>query len=369
MLSFGIEYDRAFSIAFWSARFAAGSAPPSRAATMIARDSFENSFPRRASATPFLCLIELHLLCPDMIRLLHQLQEPLVHAGVVGQLRMERRYEKAPFTHQYRLAVQLGEHLDLGPGLAHTRRTDEDTAQRLVLPFELEIGLEARDLSAVGVPVDGDVHEAEVLAVEDDHPRAGTEHRPTKPAQRVVQAVQPHEAHERRRLAAGNDQPIEAFELLRLPHLDRLDAQPAKHLRVLPEISLHSKNADAEGGLHGTDCRLAGCGQPRPRVQLPAARLEQLRGIERRSRDPAHRVAQPSGDARDDFAIAVVRRRLDDRPGADIRVARLEDPRPDKDAVGADLNEESRLSRGRDATRREGYDREPPVLANPLHQL
>src|SRR3954469_13229373 len=65
MLSFGIEYERAFSIAFWSARLADGSGPPSRAATMIARVSFEKSFPRFASAAPFLCLIDDHLLCPD----------------------------------------------------------------------------------------------------------------------------------------------------------------------------------------------------------------------------------------------------------------------------------------------------------------
>src|SRR5919106_2683877 len=80
MLSFGIEYERAFSIAFWSARFPAGSGPPSFAATMIARDSFEKSLPRFASAAPFLCLIDDHLLCPDTQFLLHQLQEQLVHA-------------------------------------------------------------------------------------------------------------------------------------------------------------------------------------------------------------------------------------------------------------------------------------------------
>ena len=68
MLSFGIEYERAFSIAFWSARLAVGSPPPSRAATMIARASFENSLPRLSSAAPFLCLIDDHLLCPDTVR-------------------------------------------------------------------------------------------------------------------------------------------------------------------------------------------------------------------------------------------------------------------------------------------------------------
>src|SRR5207302_10559617 len=78
MLSFGIEYERAFSIAFCRARLAAGSPPPSRAATMIARASFENSLPRFASAAPFLCLIDDHLLCPDTNRLLHQIEEQLV---------------------------------------------------------------------------------------------------------------------------------------------------------------------------------------------------------------------------------------------------------------------------------------------------
>src|SRR5438132_9030343 len=66
MLSFGIEAALAFSTAFWSDRLAAGSAPPSRAATMIARVSFEKSLPRFASAAPFLCLIDDHLLCPDI---------------------------------------------------------------------------------------------------------------------------------------------------------------------------------------------------------------------------------------------------------------------------------------------------------------
>src|SRR5919206_1868852 len=77
MLSFGIEYDFAFSIAFASARFAPGSGPPSFAATMIARESLEKSFPRRASAAPFLCLIVDHLLCPDMALLPHDAEEPL----------------------------------------------------------------------------------------------------------------------------------------------------------------------------------------------------------------------------------------------------------------------------------------------------
>src|SRR5438067_12507209 len=126
MLSFGIELALAFSIAFWSARFPAGSGPPFFAATMIARVSFEKSLPRFASAAPFLCLIDDHLLCPDTALLSYQLQKLLMHARVVRQLRVERRDEEAPLPQQHRLAVVLGQHLDLGAEVADARRADED---------------------------------------------------------------------------------------------------------------------------------------------------------------------------------------------------------------------------------------------------
>src|SRR2546421_7223279 len=100
MLSFGIEYERAFSIAFCNARLPPGSGPPSLAATMIARDSLEKSLPRFASAAPFLCLIEDHLLCPDTGRLPYLLEEQFVHARIFGQLRVERRHEKPALAQQ-----------------------------------------------------------------------------------------------------------------------------------------------------------------------------------------------------------------------------------------------------------------------------
>src|SRR5215211_433223 len=151
MLSFGIEYDRAFSIAFWSARLPAGSGPPSRAATMIARDSFEKSLPRLASAAPFLCLMDDHLLCPDTRLLSYEVKKPLVHAPVVRQFRVERRDEVAAVAQEDRLAAVLGEHFHPGPGVRDARRADEDASQRLVIPGEVEIGLEARHLAAVRV--------------------------------------------------------------------------------------------------------------------------------------------------------------------------------------------------------------------------
>src|SRR6266480_4175838 len=114
MLSFGMEYDFAFSTAFASARFPDGSGPPSRAATMIARESLEKRTPRFLSAAPFLCLIDAHLLCPDICLLADKFKESFVDAGVVRQLGMERRDEESPLTQEHRLALVIGQRLDVG---------------------------------------------------------------------------------------------------------------------------------------------------------------------------------------------------------------------------------------------------------------
>jgi hypothetical protein len=121
MLSFGIELSRAFWIAVASAAFPSGSGPPSRAATMIARESFEKSFPRFASAAPLRCLMLDHLLCPDTLHLPDHVEEPAVDTGVVGQLGVERRCEDPPLPHEDGIAVKPSEHLDTGADLADAR--------------------------------------------------------------------------------------------------------------------------------------------------------------------------------------------------------------------------------------------------------
>src|SRR5436309_2058857 len=142
MLSFGIEYDFAFSIAFCSARLLAGSPPPSFAATMIARESFEKSLPRFASAAPFLCLIEDHLLCPDTLLLPDELQEPFVQPRVVGQFGMERGHEEPTLAREHRPPVDLSEHLDVGADVLDPRSADEDGMHRRVEACDVELGLE-----------------------------------------------------------------------------------------------------------------------------------------------------------------------------------------------------------------------------------
>src|SRR3954447_12286918 len=243
MLSFGMEYERAFSIAFCSARLAAGSPPPSFAATMIARVSFEKSLPRFASAAPFLCLIVDHLLCPDTRLLPYLIQKQLVNARVVGELGMEGSNQNPPLPRQHRMAVDLGEHLDVGAGGLDPRRADEDGAQRLLAAADVEIGLKALHLTAERVPLRANVHEPEVVPVEDDHAGAGAEDRGVEAPQCLVEAVEPHQPHDRGRLAARQDQPVEPLELLGQANLERLGTEAPQHGRMLAEVSLHGEHA------------------------------------------------------------------------------------------------------------------------------
>src|SRR5437763_16827512 len=64
MFSLGMRASLAFWIALASAELPAGSPPPSRAATWIARASLVKRLPRLASVAPFLRLICAHLECP-----------------------------------------------------------------------------------------------------------------------------------------------------------------------------------------------------------------------------------------------------------------------------------------------------------------
>src|SRR6266516_1312396 len=299
MLSFGIEAAFAFSTAFWSARLPAGSGPPSFAATMIARVSLEKSLPRFASAAPFLCLIDDHLLCQDTSLLPHDVQEAFVDASIVGQLRMEGSDEQPSLARQHRMAVDLREHLDVGSRLLEPRRPDEDSFERLVAVTDVEIRLEAAHLAAERVAPRPVVAEAEVVAVEDDHPGARAEDRAAEPAHRLVEAVQPHEPADRGRLPARDDQAVEPRQLLGEPDLGRLRAESPQDGGVLAEVPLQGENADPERLLHASMVTRAtrASGRPAEVRQRRAAAVRAGRGTRARSREARSRAPAPIGRA------------------------------------------------------------------------
>src|SRR5438093_2929800 len=264
---------------------------------MIARASFEKSLPRLASAAPFLCLIELHLLCPDMAGLPDEVEKTRVDAGVVRQLWVERGHDDTSLAQEHGLAIELGQHLNLRPDLADAGRADEDSTQRLSFTAEREIGLEARDLSSVGVPIDLDVDRAEMPAIEHDHPCACSEQRARELAHRLVETVEPHQAHERRRFAPRDHEAVEPLQLLRLADLDRVRAEPPQHRRVLAKVPLYRQDAD----LHDLDCRFGLLVWPVTlRPTLPVRPLEELGAGNRVAAAPSEQLRDRDEDETQD---------------------------------------------------------------------
>jgi hypothetical protein len=119
---------------------------------------------------------------------------------------------------------------------------DEDRAQRLVAdPLDLEVGLEALQLAAEGVAACGRVEEAEMLGVADDKPGAGAEDRPAGLVVGAQSRLQPGDLDplgDRRALAAGDDEPVEALDLGGGANLGYLGAEPAQGSGVSLEITL-----------------------------------------------------------------------------------------------------------------------------------
>src|SRR3712207_9290726 len=95
MLSLGIEASLAFCTASARAGLPLTSPPPSFAATVIARASFVQSLPRRASTIAFLCLIPAHLECPAMaLSLEAQAAQLVVQRLVLRDAAVEGRSEE-----------------------------------------------------------------------------------------------------------------------------------------------------------------------------------------------------------------------------------------------------------------------------------
>ena len=121
------------------------------------------------------------------------------------ELRVEGDHEHVVLAGGDGMAVDGGEDLDPLPRVGDPRRADEDRAHgRPVDARDPQVGLERADLAAERVAAAGVVGQAEVLAVEHDHPGAGAEHRRAAAhelAQRVAEALAGDAERHRRRLA------------------------------------------------------------------------------------------------------------------------------------------------------------------------
>jgi hypothetical protein len=119
---------------------------------------------------------------------------------------------------------------------------DEERPQRLLAdPLDLEVGLEALQLTTEGVAPRDRVEEAEVVGVADDQAGAGAEDRPpglVVSTQRRLQLRRLDALGDRRALAAGDDEAVQAIEVRGRADLGYFGAELAQGAGVSLEVAL-----------------------------------------------------------------------------------------------------------------------------------
>ena len=96
-----------------------------------------------------------------------------MHPRVVGQLRMERDGEDRSLAHGDGMIVDRCEHVHAVTRVVEPRSPDEHRSEGLFAELvDDEIGLERGQLTPKSVAPHADVEQAEMVAVEHDHPGA-----------------------------------------------------------------------------------------------------------------------------------------------------------------------------------------------------
>src|SRR6266516_6845754 len=274
MLSMGTEFLRALWIASYSVGLPSGSPPPVRAATSMFLISFANSLPRFASTTAFLCFVVAHFEWPLMYvlssrgrsstRIAHHVAEVRVHASVTRQLRVERRGQQLSLANHDNLTGggtrgHGRERRRRGADRLDPRRADEHGMQRPAFePVDREVGLERVNLPSERIPAHRHVDPAERLLLvrpadetvgEQDHARTGAEDRQTVRypfPQRFDEVERPGELDDRGRLAARQDQAVDACQLVRAPDRDGPRARGTQYVQVLAPVALQREHTNRQ---------------------------------------------------------------------------------------------------------------------------
>ena len=223
----------------------------------------------------------------------------------LGQLGVEGDGQDVALAHGHRVAVHLGQHLHLRAHALDPGGADEDRLERPVGP-----GRARPRTSASWRP------KALRRTVTSSRPRCSRSSmirpaqvpstgRPERDevAQRLGQPLALDAERDRGRLAAGDHQPVEPFEIGGHAHAARLRAQLGEDLGVRLEVALEGEDADRGGS--------------------PTALLEQAAvGLERADLDAGHRLAQLARGRGHALGVVVVGGGLDDRAGAALGVRR-----------------------------------------------
>lgn len=170
-----------------------------------------------------------------------------MQAGLACELGVEGHDEHRILPRRDRLPIDLGEYLDAGPMLGDPGSANEDRSQRLIESPQLDIGLEAPDLTTERVTPRPDVHETEVIAVEHDQASTGAEDRRSaggQIAQRHRQTVALDPQRHRRRLSAGQNERVQPVQIGGHAHFASTRAERSEQRGVRLEVPLQGEDPD-----------------------------------------------------------------------------------------------------------------------------
>ena len=178
-----------------------------------------------------------------------------VQPQILTELGVEAQRDSVALTHSHRPALESREHAG-GSDLLDNGGADEDAWKPLALSrCQVEVSLEAVELTPIGVPSHRDVDDAEALLIrpsvrdpagEKDGAGAGREHRETglkHGEQRLPETGTPQEECDSRALAARDNQTIQVLQVLGQAHQPGIGAHLLEGVNVLAEVSLQCQDA------------------------------------------------------------------------------------------------------------------------------
>ena len=183
--------------------------------------------------------------------LAYEIDEMAVHTAVGGELGMESGGEDVSLLDQDGEAVALGEDVDTGSGLHDARGTNVDELHGAAFELCWRSLNGAVDLASVGVAFDGDVEDGEALLRrirhffgEEDTAGAGAEGGAcaNEGLKAAEESVSLEEFEKGGRFAAGDDESVDAVELLGLADEDRFGAGFAQRRGMSIEVALDGED-------------------------------------------------------------------------------------------------------------------------------
>lgn len=181
-----------------------------------------------------------------------------MEASIVGEFGMEGADEHVGLACSYDAAVDLSEDFDTFAYLLDEGGTDKGHGHRTEAT-QLADGIEAAQLTAVGIATGMDTHHVEVFVIEHDEAGTGAQDGQSAEnslADRRVELLIAHDTHHGSTLTSGDDETTASgtvrVSLIGLPvgeiaDQHGLNTEAGQHLLMLDESPLQGQDSDSHG--------------------------------------------------------------------------------------------------------------------------